>query len=523
MIAEKREPGQGHDHIHEACGCGHDHHHGHDHEHDHGHGHDHGHHHEEIHHTGREFDSIPAGVEQKVYILEGLGCANCAAKMERQIRELPGVEMATITFATKQLRVAADHQEELLPRFREICSSIEEQVTVTPREELQSAGKPEKEGIFQENKKEILIIAAGAVLFAAGEIAEHMGAAALWPSAGYVVAYVLLGWEIVWTAFRNLGKGHVFDENFLMSVATLAAFAIGDFAEAVGVMLFYRVGELFEDVAVARSRSQIMEAVDMRPEVVGRLEGGEVHEIPAKDAAVGDILLVRPGDRIPLDGMVTEGESRIDTSLDQKEVIYLNGEYDQSLFSTVAHEGYPGHMYQNVYFKSLGLPAVRYLVGYTGWTEGWANYVELNSYRYADGDPEVMELVPLLERLTQNAIALIDFGIHYEGWEFQEAWEMMNQFLPADIPEETAYRQYQLFVENPGNYLNYYFTGSLFQGLYDEAGEALGDTFDPVAFHKAILDLGPAPFSMVEAAVDRYVADTLPPEASQESSSQAAA
>ena len=216
-------------------------------------------------------------------------------------------------------------------------------------------------------------------------------------------------------------------------------------------------------------------------------------------------------------------QSRIDTPLDQKEAIYLNGGYDQSLFSTVAHEGYPGHMYQNVYFKSLGLPAVRYLVGYTGWTEGWANYVELNSYRYADGDPEVMELVPLLERLTQNAIALIDFGIHYEGWEFQEAWEMMNQFLLADIPEETAYRQYQLFVENPGNYLNYYFTGSLFQGLYDEAGEALGDAFDPVAFHKAILDLGPAPFSMVEAAVDRYVADTLPPEASQESSSQAAA
>ena len=80
-------------------------------------------------------------------------------------------------------------------------------------------------------------------------------------------------------------------------------------------MLFYRVGELFEDVAVARSRSQIMEAVDMRPEVVGRLEDGEVHEIPAGDAAVGDILLVRPGDRIPLDGVVTEGESRIDTSL----------------------------------------------------------------------------------------------------------------------------------------------------------------------------------------------------------------
>lgn len=312
MLAEKRESEHTHEHHHEACGCGHEH--GHDHEAC-GHEHDHSHHsHEEVHHTGREFDGVSAGVEQKVYILEGLGCANCAAKMERQIRELPGVEMATITFATKQLRVAANHQEELLPRFREICASIEEQVTVTPREEIQTVKKVEKKSLFQENKKEILLIAAGAVLFAAGEIAEHAGAPSLWPPVCYVIAYVLLGWEIVWTAFKNLGKGHVFDENFLMSVATLAAFAIGDFAEAVGVMLFYRVGELFEDVAVARSRSQIMEAVDMRPEVVGRLEDGEVHEIPAGDAAVGDILLVRPGDRIPLDGVVTEGESRIDTS-----------------------------------------------------------------------------------------------------------------------------------------------------------------------------------------------------------------
>lgn len=312
MLAEKRESEHTHEHHHEACGCGHEH--GHDHEAC-GHEHDHSHHsHEEVHHTGREFDGVSAGVEQKVYILEGLGCANCAAKMERQIRELPGVEMATITFATKQLRVASNHQEELLPRFREICASIEEQVTVTPREEIQTVKKVEKKSLFQENKKEILLIAAGAVLFAAGEIAEHAGAPSLWPPVCYVIAYVLLGWEIVWTAFKNLGKGHVFDENFLMSVATLAAFAIGDFAEAVGVMLFYRVGELFEDVAVARSRSQIMEAVDMRPEVVGRLEDGEVHEIPAGDAAVGDILLVRPGDRIPLDGVVTEGESRIDTS-----------------------------------------------------------------------------------------------------------------------------------------------------------------------------------------------------------------
>ena len=99
-----------------------------------------------------------------------------------------------------------------------------------------------------------------------------------------------------------------------MSVATIAAFVIGDFAEAAGVMLFYRIGELFEDIAVSRSRSQIMDAVDLRPEVVGRLHGEEVTMIPAEEANIGDILLVRPGDRIPLDGKIIEGTSQLDTS-----------------------------------------------------------------------------------------------------------------------------------------------------------------------------------------------------------------
>ena len=106
----------------------------------------------------------------------------------------------------------------------------------------------------------------------------------------------------------------MFDENFLMAVATIAAFVIGDFAEAVGVMLFYRIGELFEDIAVEKSRGQIMDAVDMRPEVVNLVVGSEVKEIPSQDARVKDIIMIRPGDRIPLDAKVIEGESRVDTS-----------------------------------------------------------------------------------------------------------------------------------------------------------------------------------------------------------------
>jgi len=150
----------------------------------------------------------------------------------------------------------------------------------------------------------------GGGLFLLGLILEHFGLG-LVSKAVFLGAYLVLGLEVLKTAWGNLTRGHVFDENFLMSVATLGAFCINEFPEAVGVMLFYRVGEYFEHRAVARSRSQIMEAVDLRPETV-ILENG--HTIPAEDAKVGDLLLVRPGDRIPLDGTVVSGESRIDTA-----------------------------------------------------------------------------------------------------------------------------------------------------------------------------------------------------------------
>lgn len=255
---------------------------------------------------------MPAGVPKRIYILGNLGCANCAAKMERQIRELPGVKMATITFATKQLAVAADDPDALLPEYRRICASIESEVTVTPREEETAAHK--KESPFAENKKDIIAVAAGAVLFITGEVLERAMPDLAFIPVLFIAAYAILGLGIVWTAAKNLAKGHVFDENFLMSAATLAAFAIGDFAEAVGVMLFYRVGEIFEDIAVSRSRSQIMEAVDLRPENVSLVDGSDVKIIPAKDAKAGDVILIRPGDRIPLDGRIIEGESQIDTS-----------------------------------------------------------------------------------------------------------------------------------------------------------------------------------------------------------------
>lgn len=251
----------------------------------------------------------------KIYLIENLGCAHCAAKMEEKIGALDGISEATITFATKQLRVTAKDPDAYLEEIRKICTSIESQVTVTPREVR--VKKHEEAQQKKEDKnisKELWEILAGAVLFA--------GAAFLAKIAGnetisvwiFVVAYLVLGWKVLLEAGRNITKGQIFDENFLMCIATIGAFVIREYPEAVGVMLFYRVGEYFEEKAVEKSRSQIMDALDLRPETVNLLMGDEAVEIAAEDAKEGDVVLIRPGDRIPLDGSVISGESRIDTS-----------------------------------------------------------------------------------------------------------------------------------------------------------------------------------------------------------------
>ena len=256
------------------------------------------------------------GGESRVYILENLGCANCAAKMERRINELDDVTDATITFATKQLRITGKRLDSLLPQIQDICASIESEVKVIPKDPTptSAAKADDKKDEKAEQRKTLTMIAAGAVLFIIGEVMEHTGVNGYAPAIVNVIAYLILGLEIVITAVKNLTHGQVFDENFLMSIATLGAFAVGDFSEAVGVMLFYRIGEFFEDIAVERSRNQIMDAVDLRPETVNLVSGNDIRVIPAEETEVGDVLLVRPGDRIPLDGTILEGDSRLDTS-----------------------------------------------------------------------------------------------------------------------------------------------------------------------------------------------------------------
>ena len=242
--------------------------------------------------------------------------------MEEQIANLEGISEATITFATKQLRLTAKNPDRYLEQIRKICTSIESEVLVKEKDPKPKAQSPttathqtaSKKKFFSRENVDIICIIIGAVLFVAGEIMEHKGFGTSATLPVFVIAYLALGGVIVVKAAKNISHGQIFDENFLMSIATLAAFAINDSAEAVGVMLFYRIGELFEEKAVERSRGQIMDAVDLRPEVVNLVTGDDIQVIPSEEAQIGDILLVRPGDRIPLDGIVIEGNSRIDTS-----------------------------------------------------------------------------------------------------------------------------------------------------------------------------------------------------------------
>lgn len=294
---------------------------------------------------------------KKVYRVENLDCANCASKVEAALNALPEVQEAVLTYATMQLRITAEDPDALLPKLQEAAQKVEPEVEFYPRDGAHThhnhTGEHEHHhdcccghehhhdhahdhhhddehehehhhnthehshdhghehgGEEPEDLKPILV---GAVLFVVGLVLDHFGLK--WPTLGVcLVAYVLLGREVIVTAVKNLARGQMLDENFLMALASIGAFFTGSFTEAVGVMLFYRVGEYFEDRAVARSRSQIMEAVDLRPEVVQLVDGETVREIPAGEANIGDIVLVRPGDRIPLDGIVVSGSSRIDTA-----------------------------------------------------------------------------------------------------------------------------------------------------------------------------------------------------------------
>ena len=261
---------------------------------------------------------------EETLLLKDLNCANCAAKIEDRIRKMDVVETANFTIATHQLKLTGswEDREALKRDIQEICDAIEEGVTVADYER-KSKATVDDHGHDHDHGSDAVTIA---VIVAGLLFMAYEGLTTVVPSIGlpesietpiYYIAYILLAFPVLRIAGRNILKGQVFDENFLMSIATLGAIAIDALPEAVGVILFYRIGEFFEHKATDRSRTEIMNAVDMRPQevrVVDTCCGGEIVVMAPEKVEVGWTIEVRPGDLIPLDGTVLEGETRVNTA-----------------------------------------------------------------------------------------------------------------------------------------------------------------------------------------------------------------
>ena len=163
----------------------------------------------------------------------------------------------------------------------------------------------------KKQKKVLIRIIAAAVLLIAAALIPVKG---LWRLPLFLIPYFIIGWDVLWKAVRNIAHGQVFDENFLMCVATVGALVLGEYAEAVGVMLFYQVGELFQSYAVGKSRQSISQLMDIRPDSANVERDGQIVQVDPEEVAIGDVIVVRPGEKVPLDGVVLEGTSSLDTA-----------------------------------------------------------------------------------------------------------------------------------------------------------------------------------------------------------------
>lgn len=253
-------------------------------------------------------------VIKKEFILDGLGCANCAAKMELGIKSLDGVGNASVDFATQSLKLEIYHNadyDEIMKNVVSIIEKIEPDVKLkeaakkTGREDI---GKGDELG---SRKQELVLKGFGVVLFGLAVLLKLSAGIEL---TLYLAAYLIIGGEVLLKSIRNMAKGRLFDENFLMSLATVGAFAVGEYAEGVAVMLFYQMGEFFQDMAVNHSRKSIKALLDIRPDYANLISEGQIKQVSPDDVEVGAVVIVKPGEKVPLDGRITEGRSMVDTS-----------------------------------------------------------------------------------------------------------------------------------------------------------------------------------------------------------------
>ena len=256
----------------------------------------------------------------KSYLLKGLDCPNCSAKIEKEVGELDGVQSSVVNLMkqTLTINVAPAAANTIASQIETIVHSHEPDVEVSEiaQEYYIPAKKQDTNTSYNnEDKKLTVRLATGAAIYAIGMALTVFAKVPLPIELAFlIVSYVILGGDVVWQAVRNISKGRVFDEHFLMSVSTIGAFVIGEYPEAVAVMLFYQVGEFFQSLAVKRSRKSISDLMDIRPDSATVRRNGELITISPENVSIGEIIIVKPGEKIPLDGVVLDGDSMLDTS-----------------------------------------------------------------------------------------------------------------------------------------------------------------------------------------------------------------
>ena len=242
--------------------------------------------------------------------IEGLDCPNCAAKVERKINTLEGIKEATVDFLGKKIVVLADEisENELVELIQTEVDKIEDGVKVfVPK--VQAGESSSEEEDTGKIKKKLLI---GGILFVLGIFVPKT--LFIPKLAVFLVSYLVIGGDVLLSAFKNILNGQVFDENFLMAIATIGAFVIGEYPEGVAVMLFYQLGELLQGIAVNNSRKSIVSLMDIRPDYANIKVGEGIKKVSPEEIKVGEIIVVKPGEKVPLDGKIVKGASTFDTS-----------------------------------------------------------------------------------------------------------------------------------------------------------------------------------------------------------------
>jgi len=272
----------------------------------------------------------------KKYILNNLDCASCATKIEDSLSKLDEVKFVSVNFANSSMTIDTENIE----KVKALIKKLEPEVEVSENEKgstLVSRGE------LDENKWTIIKAVAGLVLLLTGLIFEeklHNTPFEIAEYAVFVTGYLIVGWKVIATAVKNIIHGQFFDEQFLMAIATLGAFAIHQMPEAMAVMLFYVTGELFQDIAVNRSRKSIKALLEIKPEYANLLSNGVDVKVSPESIRVGDIIIVKAGEKIPLDGIVIEGNSFVDISaLTGESVPRKLKENDTALSGTINQTG----------------------------------------------------------------------------------------------------------------------------------------------------------------------------------------